>query len=507
MILFTDFLRRVVSCYPKDKQVDLRPGQRVLAKVAFDGIDPADLPEHERALASSIFGGAQRFTAEQRRTFTWVSGGRAGKSWLCSMRCLHLGCTFDLGRLQPGEHGYGMSVAPDKALAGQNLDYVKGAVEQVPSLRGAVLEDNATSLVLRRGSERVEFAVTAAGVKGRGQRGKSLFCGVADELAIFRDSKTGKVNDGEIIAAMRPRIMLGGQLLLPSTPYGKSGELWEHYERNWGHPVDAMAAWAPTITLRDEPHKLEEIRLEYLRDPENAAREFGALFVESTSRQFFDGPSLGAAAGTVSIPGEALHGDVVTAGADFGFVKNTSAVVVGAWREGVYHVLAVEERVPSEGAPLRPSEAVLSLGRIVAGFGHDAVMADGHYREAVREHLEPTGVYLRSAPEGADGKARTYAKLRAMLREGKVKLPAHERLLRQLREVEVRYSPGSGDKVSISSPTWSDGAHGDLVAALVLAVWQDHGTEVQAARRTPAQEREDDILDSLLASGNDDWRR
>lgn len=475
---FTAFLRGVIACYPKDKQVELRPAQRVLTKVAFDGIDPIDLPEHEKALATSIFGGAERFTEAQRRTFNWVSGGRAGKSWLCSMRCLHLGCSFDLGRLQPGEHGFGMIVAPDVSLAGQNMDYIRGAVEQVPVLRASIAENNVTSLVLRRGPELVEFVVTAAGVKGRGQRGKSLFCGIGDEGAIFRDSKTGKINDSEIIKAMRLRVMLGGQVLWPSTPYGKAGTLWEQHERNWGHPVDCMAAWAPTILLRDEPHKLEEIRLEYIADPENAAREFGAQFMDSTASQFFDAQSIAGAAGQVGIPGEALPGDVITAGADFGFVKNTSAVVVGAWREGVYHVLAIDERKPVEGAPLRPSETVGALGRVVAGFKHDVVMADGHYREAVREHLEPAGVYLLSAPEGSDGKARVYAKVRALLREGRIKLPAHDRLLRQLREVEVKYAAGSGDRVSISSPTWSDGAHGDLVAALVLAVWQDYGATV-----------------------------
>ena len=143
----------------------------------------------------------------------------------------------------------------------------------------------------------------------------------------------------------------------------------------------------------------------------------------------------------------------------------------------------------------------------MAGFGHDAVMADGHYREAVREHLEPTGVYLRSAPEGADGKrGRTPSSAPCSAKGRSSFLPMSGCFASSERSrCGIRLAVET--KVSISSPTWSDGAHGDLVAALVLAVWRDHGTEVQAARRTPVQEREDDILDSLLASGNDDWRR
>jgi hypothetical protein len=61
-----------------------------------------------------------------------------------------------------------------------------------------------------------------------------------------------------------------------------------------------------------------------------------------------------------------------------------------------------------------------------------------------------------------------------------VRLPRHDRLLRQLREVTVR--PLTGGGMSVSSPR-SPGGHGDLVSALVLALWQEHGgVEVEAPR-------------------------
>ena len=281
----------------------------MLAKVAFDGIDQR-IFQSTRALASSIFGGAQRFTAEQRRTFTWVSGGRA-ESRGCA-RCavcisLHLRPWAAATRRK---HGYGMSVAPDKALAGQNLTTSRGAVEQVPDCVGQTRRQR-NPLVLRRAASASSRCYSGRREGPRAARKEPVLRGWQTSLLSSGDSKTGKVNDGEIIAAMSPHHARRATpcSCLPRTENRAScGAL----RAQLGHPVDAMAAWAPTITLRDEPHKLEGNPPEYLRDPENAAREFGALFVESTSRQFFDGPSLGAAAGTVSIPGEALHGDVVT---------------------------------------------------------------------------------------------------------------------------------------------------------------------------------------------------
>lgn len=459
--------------------IELRPGQRVLCKVAFDGLDPVDLVGEERELARRIFGATERVTAAQRVVVNATCGGRAGKTrLLCAMRLLHLGLTFDLSRLAPGESGYGMIVGPKMTHAKQGLAYVRGAVRMVKALSDSVLVDNKEELVLRRGKGRtISFLCAAASAKGDTQRGKSLFGAAMEEAAFFRDEETGAVNDVELFQAMLPRVMLGGQLVIASTPWTETGLLWDLHERNFGHPVDALAAHAPTLVLRDEPDVREKVEALRVQDPANARREYDAVFVKTDASSFFDGPTVEAA--VCSEAATAQPGDILTAGGDFGFVRNTSALVVGAWRGGVYHVLRVVERIPGD-TPLVPSETILAFGREARDAGATTIVCDGHYREAVREHLYTSGVYLSAAPEGQQGKADTYAKLRMLLREGRVRLPDGPRLLKQLREVSAKLLAGGG--IAISSPTWTDGAHGDLVAALVLATWQDHGTIVAPAR-------------------------
>ncbi len=66
-----------------------------------------------------------------------------------------------------------------------------------------------------------------------------------------------------------------------------------------------------------------------------------------------------------------------------------------------------------------------------------------------------------------------------LLREGRVRihgLEFRERLLQQMREVQGK--PTSGGGMSIVHPRWSQGGHGDLVSALVLALWQVSGDAV-----------------------------
>jgi hypothetical protein len=89
-----------------------------------------------------------------------------------------------------------------------------------------------------------------------------------------------------------------------------------------------------------------------------------------------------------------------------------------------------------------------------------------------------------------------------LLREGRVVIHVRQlpdgmgaRLLQQLREVQGK--PTSGGGMSIVHPRWSQGGHGDIVSALVLALWQVSGERVadpepQVMTREWEQTRQDE---------------
>jgi hypothetical protein len=83
-----------------------------------------------------------------------------------------------------------------------------------------------------------------------------------------------------------------------------------------------------------------------------------------------------------------------------------------------------------------------------------------------------------------------------LFREGRVRIHGgmefRERLLQQMREVQGRPTAGGG--MSIMHPRWAKGGHGDLVAALVLALWQLYGDEVKAPAPKPGTPEHEAVL-------------
>jgi hypothetical protein len=131
-------------------------------------------------------------------------------------------------------------------------------------------------------------------------------------------------------------------------------------------------------------------------------------------------------------------------------------------------VALIDEQRPAKGSPLKPSSVVAAFASSMGRYGCRSLVADGHYREAVAEHLEAHALSLEASPEGADGKSEMFVAVRTALHEGRLELPDHPRLLAQLRAVVAKPLPGGG--LAISSPRSATGGHGDIVSALCAAV-------------------------------------
>lgn len=166
-------------------------------------------------------------------------------------------------------------------------------------------------------------------------------------------------------------------------------------------------------------------------------------------------------------------GDVVCAGLDMGLRSDSSALVIVHRRGEMLSVASLIEMRPTAGIPLKPSEVVRTFAREMVRHGCTYAVGDSHYAESVREYLTESDLALAAGPTPP---AEAYMRTRSLLREGRVRLPRHDRLLQQMREVHGK--PTSGGGMSIVHPRWATGGHGDLVAALVLALWQVSGNEV-----------------------------
>lgn len=456
-------------------RVPLTPGQGVIVKVAFDGVEPKDLPEAERGLAQKIFGPLDTIPPEARAVFVAVCGARAGKTYILgALYSLWRALVADLSTLAPGEVAVALIVAPDLRLARQAIRYAVGAAELIPAVKRCIESKSTDQLTIRRPDGHVVTIEALPATRGGSAlRGRSLVSAVLDECAFFRD-ESAVVNDVDLFRAVAPRVLPGGLVVIASTPWTEAGLLYDEFTKNWGSPRTALAAHAPTLFLLNTKRNQEAVARERERDPDNAAREFDAEFMTGGAGLFF-GPTLVAPALIQGLPPclKPPRGAIVGVGGDFGLVRDSSAYAAihrtaRTNAPDLYRLGELLERRPTKGSPLKLSE-VVKLGCEFAARHERKVIGVDHYAlEPAREHLEKDFV-LDPVEEGNAPKTERYLKARELFRQSQIQIPGeYVRLVVQLGDVVGKPLPGGG--YSITMPR-RHGAHGDLVAAFVNAIW------------------------------------
>jgi len=470
-IPFHDFCEEVLHLH-------LTTGQKVVAKVAFGEWDPADLEEPERSLAIEMFGGIERLADKTARRYVLLRLGRgSGKTTLCAAYSVYEALTHDISRCGPGDVPYVITVAPDKETAKLSIRMARELIRGNQLLERLVVSDTDHLISMRRPDGRmVRIEAFAASRGGYAVRGRTIISFLLDEAEFFTSNGEGReyaVNDKDIFRALKPRLLRNGRGMLVSTPWPVETLMGEMFEENWGRPVSALAVRATTLMVRgDDPDIQAMVEDELKKDPENARRELFCELDGTYGGEFFDVNSLQMSLDQVYEFPQAFNPKwPVAVGCDFGFTRDSSAVVV-VQNDGTYYRLVyAEELRPKPGNPLKPSAVVEKFAAIAKRYGVSAVVADGYYREAIYEHLSKHNIGLVDAPAGTKGKAETFQRTRSVLHEGRIRIPdvtIGRRMVQQAKMVSSRAAPGG--TVTIKIPRKIGMGHGDIVSAWVLAV-------------------------------------
>ncbi len=496
---FTDFLDAL--------DVRLEAGQRAFCLVAFDGVQVADLQGEDRTWAVKIFGDLPRMPDEEwafiRMVLCIVAGGRSGKTYLASLRLLHLALTVDLSGLAPGEEAFAIIIAPREKEAWQALKYVAGAARKHPDIKRCIVTDTKVLLTLRRpqDGQMVTIMPTAAGAGGISGRGKTLIGALMDETCFFRDQQSGVVNDDAIFDAAEPRVIEGGQTIVASTPWAARGLLHRKWKENFGHPRNAIVAHASTRNMRTNALQLRKVDNAYKKDASNAAIEFGAEWGSTTTELFFSDAELDSIFDGTAPPlgTRPTPGDLVGAGGDLGFKRNSSSLAIVRQRPSRQVWLAdLLEHKPTGGVRLKPSVVCGDFAQRLATFGASGLVADQHERASLEEHMGDAGLSVHDAPAATDA----LVSLRAKVREGLVKAPTpaedddspEATLLRRLREqlTGIKQRRTVGNQISVVIPEAIDGSHGDLAQGLANAVW---GLSAVGGEEAEETKEEDEVCE------------
>lgn len=454
--------------------VRLTRAQRVLALVAFDGVDPCDLlTAADRDIARQLFGDVDRVPRLVRAVLALFAGRASGKTRLGALRLVHLAFTAPLDSLAPGEHAFGIIVAPDLKLARQALRFVIGALEASPLARHLVAE-TADNVTIRRADGRtvvIECLPCSRG--GSAVRGRTLIGALLDESSFFLDEDY-VANDAALFAAIAPRVVGGGQVLIFSTPWTENGLLFELTAQNHGRPTTCLAAHAATALMRDNaPDVVAMIERERLRDPQNARREFDALFVDgqSTLLRSSDVVACTDPVAERKPRRECAYGCTV----DVGLRNDATAILIfhvervsraGAPPVRMLVIDAVRVLKPEPGARTTLDEVEDAVATLCRRYRVAKVHADLHYADALAPRLRARGLVFveLSMSSGAQEKRATSMVARFTART--VRLVSDATLAKELKGLKL--TRHAGGRVSVGAPE-SKRKHDDVADTMLLA--------------------------------------
>lgn len=487
---FHEFCEKVLS-------LKLTTGQRVIAKIAFGNADPIDLAGEERELAVQMFGGLLKVDKSAKRFIAMMLGRGSGKTTLCSAYAVYDAVTHDISKVGPGDTPYVIVVAPDRPTAQLSIRMCREMIRSQPALERLVVTDQTDLIQLRRPDGRmVRIEAFAATRGGSSMRGRTVMSFLMDEACFFTSNTEGSgrdysVNDKDIVNAIKPRLLMNGKGMFISTPWPVETYMGALFEENWGKCEKAVAIKAPTLLVRgDDPDIVAMIDDELAKDPENARRELFCELDGLSGGEFFDVNALKSSVYKVDLEDFPVSPNPewpVAVGCDLGFTGDSSAICVVQYDGKRYRQVHLEEFRPKPGKPLKPSEVISKFAEIAVRYGAQGVVADGYYREALREQLEAHNLVVFHAPEGTKGKADVFQRTRAVLHEGNCLIPdvpICRRMVAQAKMVVSKAAPGGTTTIRV--PRKIGMGHGDLVSAWTLAVHRLAYAELE--RKVPTYE-------------------
>jgi len=396
-------------------------------------LEPGELAVFERLT------GRPEAPAGSAREFCGVIGRRGGKTRALAVLAAYIACCIDHRRiLAPGERGQVPILAQTREQAASAFNFVVGAIEASPALRGLIDGKVADTLTLSTG---IDVSVRPASF--RSVRGGTSVAVLCDETAFWRSDEVSSNPDVEIIRALKPTLLLTkGPLIVISSPYARRGYLWNTYQKHFGADGNPRILVAQAASQVMNPCvDMDWIAQEFAEDPVGSEAEFNAQF-RTDVETFIDRDVVESCveSGCFEIPpwgGDLYHGFVDASGGSGG----DSMTLAVSQLEGDVAILdCVRERRP----PFSPSEVCAEFSVTLKSYGLTRVTADKWGSGFVQEAFGGHGIICS---QSAEAKSDLYGELLPMLMSGKVRLLDNARLISQIVNLERRTARGGRDSI------------------------------------------------------------
>lgn len=421
--------------------------------------DWAGLPltETQQAEANELCGRSGPRTGNARELWA-ICGRRAGKSIVAAVVAIWLAC-FRQYRTAPGESLVGMVLAADRRQAKVALNYIRGLILSVPRLASMIVAETADSITLNTG-----IVIEVHTSSYRSVRGYTLAFVVADELAFWASDDGSEGGASETLRAFRPGLSTtGGPLIVVSSPYARTGPLWDTYRAHYGRTDSPIyVVQAPTARLNPSLDRAI-IEAAYAADPEAASAEYGGQF-RSDLQNLFDAETLArcVAEGRRELPpqpGAAHTAFIDTSG---GSDESFAVGIAHKTFEGKAVVDCLREWV----APFDPQKVVAEVAVLLKRYRITKATGDKYAGQWVVSAFADHGIAYEHAELT---KSEIFLETVALVNSRQCELLDHARLLAQFSGLQRRTGRSGKDSVD-HRPHQRDDLANACAGAMVLAV-------------------------------------
>ena len=395
---------------------------------------------------------------------TVLAGARAGKDSRIAapIVCYEAVLGGHEKQLAKGERGIIPLVAQDARATKIAFSYIRDYLTNSPMLKAEVVDLLTTEVTLANGLSINCFPSTL-----RSLRGWSIPAAVMDEVGYFRVE--GNANsDSEIQASVRRGMVAFSQtrLVKISTPYMRSGVLYEDFARAFGQDDPDLLVWRASTTLMNPTILPERLERERRLDSSRYLREYEAEFGEDLEA-FLPVEWIESAvrSGRYELPPQdgaryRAAVDPSGGGPDAFTLAITHAEGTGSTARVVLDVIKGWGRQGGHGVDL--TGVVTEIAAILRRYGVTRVATDRYAGQWVSQAFSQAGIRCEQSPMDT---STAFQEMEPLLAEGRLDLLDQAPLIKELRTLERRLR--AGGKTLIEHPR---GGHDDHAAAVAQAV-------------------------------------
>ena len=409
---------------------------RVFLKALF-GIPITD--ESEKELFQSCTGLTEQKNGPSREAYV-IAGRRSGKSYMSSLIAVYLAAFKDWSPyLSPGEKGWIFIIATDKEQAKIIKKYISGILNSNEVFKRLIEREMQTEIELKNG---VVIAVKTCNY--RTLRGYTVLAAICEEIAFWRDDNSANPAE-EVLAALRPSLATVPESMLIgiSTPYSRSGLLWEKYRKYYGNgEARSPLIWKAPTRVMNPTIDLDIIENDLQDDHARAKAEWEAEWREDIEG-FLSLEVIEAAVvpGRFELP--KLSDVTYSAFIDPSAGRQDSFTLAISHKEesGKIIIDCIREARP----PFQPQSVVVEFAEVLKAYDVSQIESDKFAGEWVVAEFAKYGIYVESSELPS---SEIFLNFLPMIMNGSIELLENRRLIEQFRGLERRTRVGGRDLVS-----------------------------------------------------------